>query len=108
MQLRGGQRSRFRSCRLARRLAGWIWSPRLAVAVFLLRRPTGRLSEGTRRAGLREEEETEKRYTLVDKELTQIFFVWGMLAYCVGWGLLKTWGWAISQCRCISTFCLTI
>lgn len=29
-------------------------------------------------------------------------------AGCVGWGLLKTWRWTISQCRCISTFCLTI
>lgn len=78
MQLGGGQRSRLRSCRLARRLAGWIWRPRLTVGVFLLRWSAGRLGEGTRRAR------------------------------CVGWGLLKTWRRTVSQCRCIATVCLTI
>lgn len=54
-------------------------------------------------------EGTGKSQTLVDKvaERSQIF-TWVMLTYCVGWGLLKTWRWAISQCRRISTLRLAI
>lgn len=33
-------------------------------------------------------------------------FRWETSAYCVGRGLLNTWRWAISQCRCV--FCLSI
>lgn len=62
MQLGGSQRSRFGSRGLARRrrrLAGRIRRPGPTVAVFLLRRPTGRRSDGSGRAGLREESEKE-------------------------------------------------
>ncbi|TNN63188.1 hypothetical protein EYF80_026652 [Liparis tanakae] len=64
VQLGGSQRRRFGSRGLARRrrrLAGRIRRPGPAVAVFLLGRPTGRRSDGTGRAGLREESERESR-----------------------------------------------
>lgn len=49
-----------------------------------------------------------KLHTFQPAELTKVSIVWIKLAYCVGWGLLKTWRGAVSQCRHVSTFCLCI